>query len=301
METVYSDRQITRSLNHQMNRSLVTQRRVLIAVTLLLLVNGVYGRVGAGVAGVVEWVSNPFGVFSPSGGAFHEDPPVHMEEDKLAVRYAEALVLIDQLQQRVTEQEGTIAELRNARSIASFEGVQIIEAGVTRFNQSAKNPILKIDQGTRRGIGPRMTVIWRSSMVGLVLEEGLTGGTAKVQLITRAGAEFKVRIKSATPDAVPYQRDEFVKLGKDRESFYVDVPVDQPVRAGDLVHMADERYPPSAMGRIIGKVTEVKRGVPDIRLSRVIVRPTLRLTDLPRVEVLVPVTEDPQPTGGPQP
>lgn len=284
-----------------MHRSLLTPRRILVGLAVLLLINSMLGpgyaqAVGRPLSNVVKTVLAP--VTASLGAVSRTVRPApgprryanDQDLDRIIADRDQALKDARNLQARVRELEAENARLRNLGERESRKGISLIRAGVIGFNGNQRNPVLTIDRGAKAGIDRHQAVELDGNLVGFVSNAGAR--TADVAVITRYGAQYRALIKSADPQDRPHELTEIVYLGADGESFYVEVNKSQGGAVGDYAHLNDDTgiYPESARGLIIGRVSRVEDSADKpLLMKRLIIRPTMPLTRLSRVEVLVPV------------
>jgi len=217
--------------------------------------------------------------------------------DRIIADRDEWRAMAEGLESEVRQLEEKVAWLQNIREQIDLEAVRIVEARVLSYNGSKRNPVLTIDRGAKAGIRVNQSVELDGNLVGFVTSAGQR--TADVTLITRAGAQYRALIKPADPDQRPYELAEIITLGKDGESFYVDLNKTDGGAVGDYVHLADDAgiYPEQALGRILGRVSSVD-DAPDkpLLMNRLVIRPTLPLARLSRVLVLVPAEAEAEDT-----
>jgi len=283
-----------------MNKGLLNPRRVLLVIAALLLINSVLplryaGAVGRPIASlVIDTLTIPLvAPLTALSQTMRPPPPEDPLFDETMTQQdmmAFALQEIEALRAEVARLEKDLQEIGYAREMADYRGFQPILAERLSYNANRRNPVITIDRGSADGLEAGMPVEWRARLVGFVEEAGRR--TARVRLITHAGAKYKVTIKSARPDATPFELTDYVQVGKDQQSFYVDVFDQLPVNKGDLVHLIDDRFPRTAQGRILGQVTAIGPAPGQAaQLQRVTIRPTLPLERLPKVEIFIPVTD----------
>ncbi len=280
----------------------LNSRRVLFALAGLLLINSQLGTkyataVGGPLAAMLDTVLGPASFIIGGFTQKIRQPPGPLRYDNdrdLAVVIADrdkALVLVEELRSRVQPLEEEVARLKRAREHFDYSGVRIVDARVLSFNDSHTNPILTIDRGSRDGIGPRMSVELDSNLVGII--ETVGPRTARLRLLTTEKA-FRVRITPADPDAPVYQLEEIIHRRPDRQSYQLDVNRNGPGAVGDYAFLADDTrvFPDESRSRIVGRVSKIEDLPQDPLLKRLVIRPTLPLTRLAKVSVLVPVASD---------
>lgn len=282
-----------------MNKSRLNSQRLLLGIVGLLLINSVLPMRYAGAVGrplgtlFIDTLTLPLvAPLTALSLTLRPAPPAESdlfmtEADMMAI----ALQEIEALRAEVTRLRNELEGIGYARAIADYRGYKPIEADRIAYNANRRNPVITIDRGTADGLEDGMPVEWRARLVGFIEEAGRR--TSRVLLITHADATYRVTIKSARPDATAFELREFVHIGKDYQSFYVDVYDQAPVHVGDLVHLIDDRFPRTAQGRILGKVASIDPTPgQSAQLQRVIIRPTLPLDRLPQLEILVPVNDE---------
>ncbi len=278
-----------------MNRPPINAKRVLIALTALLFI---FSQLPVGAATAISSIPRSFIALISKPAALltrvsttlrppRDDTNEVIAGDNLADKYARALVYIDNLEQEVLELRNVSESLAQIDALMDLEDISLAGASVLGFNGNIKNPILTISIGTDAGVRDGLAVVWGASLVGEVVKT--YASTADVQLVTAARSTLQVRIAKHTPDGPTAPLPAFIEIAEDGRSFFTEeFSVDAPVAVGDLVHLADDSWQFRARGFIVGVVTEVGKSDRPLLNSRVVIRPMLSLSSLPRVVVLVP-------------
>lgn len=278
-----------------MNRPPINAKRVLIALTALLFI---FSQLPVGAATAISSIPRSFVSLISKPAALltrvsttlrppRDDTNEVIAGDNLADKYARALVYIDNLEQEVLELRNVSESLAQIDALMDLEDISLAGASVLGFNGNVKNPILTISIGSDSGVRDGLAVVWGASLVGEVVNT--YASTADVQLVTAARSTLQVRIAKHTPDGPTTPLPAFIEIAEDGRSFFTEeFSVDAPVAVGDLVHLADDSWQFRARGFIVGVVTEVGKSDRPLLNTRVVIRPMLSLSSLPRVVVLVP-------------
>ncbi len=278
-----------------MNRPPITAKRVLVALTMLLLISS---QLPAGTATTISHLPRSFVKLISKPAALlirvsttlrppRDDTRDIIGDDDLAGQLAHARVYIDNLEQEVLELRNVSESLAQIDALMDLEDISLAGASVLGFNGDLENPILTISIGSDSGVRDGLAVVWGASLVGQVVST--SAKTADVQLITAAGTRLQVRIARHTPDGPTTPQPAYIELDEDGRSFFTEeFSVDATVAVGDMVHLADDSWQFRARGFIVGVVSEVGKSDRPLLNSRVVIRPMLSLSSLPRVVVLVP-------------
>ncbi|MEM8736922.1 MAG: rod shape-determining protein MreC [Planctomycetota bacterium] len=280
-----------------MASALLTSSRVLVAVASALAVNSQLPTRWGSMLGHVLKPTVDFAVLpvrtpvyrlavdlggndQPTG---RDDPPATPEQ--LRDRYDAALVRIDQQQQRIAELVRTLELLQGVREIEQPDTTPL-SAKVTATTDAGPRVVLTLNRGTRDRVAPGMTVVFKSSVVGRVIEP-VGPSSADVELITAHRAGLQVRVRRG-PDSIPYDNIR-AQRGDDGRTFTADVARDLRIRPGADVLLADAVHYPDARGRLLGVVENIVDYEPDPHLlQRLIIRPAVDLRALREVAVLRP-------------
>lgn len=288
-----------------MNRPPITAKRVLIALTVLLLI---LSQLPQGAATTISYIPRSFVALiskpavlltrmsttlrptrDDTAEALSVDELVEKYPDiqNLVNKYADALAYKDNLEQQIIELRNISESLTQIDALLNIEDIRLAGAGVIGFNGDLENPILTIGIGSDSGVRDGLAVVWGASLVGKVVST--SAKSADVQLITAADTKLQVRIARYTSDGPTTPLPAYIQLDDDGRSFYTEeFSVDAPVAVGDMVHLADDSWQFRARGFIVGVVSEVGKSDRPLLNSRVVIRPMLSLASLPRVVVLVP-------------
>ena len=288
---------------------MLSGRRGLVVVVGLLVVNAmlpisVAGWAGAVMRPVVDGVLLPvrwpLRAWALSWGPTEEGGAREGEglgHEALLDEYGFALVEVERLTQQVEELRRRQAEVSVILEMVGEEGegevkpVPVRVANVTApgTGSGGEEVVLTLGAGSNAGVRAGMAVVWRTTVVGKVVEP-VGPWSADVELITANDAALQARFKSP-PDADGPARafTRRVEPGGDGLTFTADVERDLDVRVNDWVVLADELQYPEARGMLLGRVTRVTDYLPDpLMLKRLIVTPDVDARRLGEVAVLVP-------------
>ncbi len=278
-----------------MNRPPITAKRVMIVAVVLLLVAS---QLPAGAATSISYLPRSFVALLSKPAVLlqrmsttlrppRDETSELFASDDLADQLAQAYVYIDNLEQEVLELRRLSESLAQIDALLDLEDIKLAGASVLGFNGDRENPIITIGVGSDDGVRDGLAVVWGASLVGKVVST--SAKTADVRLITAAGTHLQVRIVKHTPDGPGAAMPAYITLEQGGGAFVTEeFSVDSPVAVGDVVHLADDSWQFRARGFIVGVVTEVGKSDRPLLNSRVEIKPTLSLSSLPRVVVLVP-------------
>ncbi len=247
-----------------MKRTLLTPRRMLALIVVLLVVSsflgeGVAEAIAGGPRNVVSAVTSPFtSMFYALGTALrHEEPDAtpwneqRVSRAQLEREYGLALKRLDYLQEKIKQLEKERARYANLRAVAEgdeqldLSGSSFINARVTAFVGEAGSQFVTIDRGTRSGIREGTVIIQGDfNLVGKVVHAGPV--TADVKIITSPGTRLEVRLVPATVNAGPQSVRVQLHVRDDGKTFETQVETDTHVQVNDLAHLVDNRWPREA-------------------------------------------------------
>jgi len=190
-------------------------------------------------------------------------------------------------EQRITQLEQENAELRGLRGHFQAQNVRFVKALVTFWSGSRNTPTITINRGSHEGIRQGQVVTLGVQLVGRIAQ--VDRDLAAVGLITRPNTSLSVRIVPP-PDVEPAPRDVRVRARMEAsgKQFIAVVPTGEPVRVGDVAHLADESYPHQALGAVVGVVQHIEPLPEDPTLwNRIEIQPTIALHQVDRVWVWV--------------
>ncbi|MGB0767271.1 MAG: rod shape-determining protein MreC [Phycisphaeraceae bacterium] len=262
---------------------MLTQRKALVLVTLLLLAFALVGQrwtspVTRPLASVVRVAQYPAGWIANQG---MRDPAVDyrdIDDATLLELYdAEraANVALWEENTRLNEQIASFTAIIEARPI---ESIQMVEARVGRFNDDPINPTMSLLRGSLQGIKPDDPVAFKSNLIGFVAE-GVGPITATATLITRPGFSIEVSIQ---PPPNPDQelgpgwplRARVASDGRGRFFCDLDENIANELRPGDEVRVADT-IRDNANGLMLGVIETIQTDVGERPLleDRIIIKP----------------------------
>jgi cell shape-determining protein MreC len=280
-----------------MPKPLLTPRRSLLILALLLFVNAMLPERHAQTAGyipatVVNFAAAPLAAPLKSlSGSLRAREPDRIEMGTPAdveVQYQLALQRLRQLEAELDEAQRLIMTLTQSREMLSLAGTRLVPARAWGFAGERVRPVVNIDRGRSRGIHEGMAVVHGINLVGRV--DRAYANTADVELITAPNSRLQVRILPPRTDEAPRELVEILELAPDRRTFRVQVKIDAPVQQGDLAHLIDERWPAEARGYVVGQVVRVNPDPSAPHSFRIVeVRPLAPLESLNRLTVLAPI------------
>ncbi|MFA9478715.1 rod shape-determining protein MreC [Phycisphaerales bacterium AB-hyl4] len=276
-----------------MRRSLLTPRRALVLVTAVLLVTSllplrVVSWVGNPAREVVAAVQMPVTVPLKSiGDAVRRPTPVQLD---VADEHhpGHARLYIERLEQEVEQLRRENQALQQVRGVLGEErSVQALLARVGGVSGDRLNPTLRINRGSRDGVGRGQAVVSGFTLVGEIERAGPV--SADVRLFTAAETRLQVRIIPSDPTAEERRYTAWMDIQDGGSVFVIEAERGDPVEAGDWAHLADERWPREARGFVVAQVIDARPDPSDPhRLMRVTLSPAVDLMALRQVTVLVP-------------
>ena len=228
---------------------------------------------------------------TPVGDPAERDPT---SPEQLRLDYGEALVQVERLQQRVNELERRLYLVENVRELSETP-TRPLSAAVVGYVDTGPRQVLTLNRGSRQGVGPEMSVVYLSSVVGRVLAP-VGPSSCEVELITAHEAGLAVRVH---PRDSPLRYDNIrVTPGTDRRTFVAQVARDSPIGEGADVLLADGVHYADARGRLLGVVERVTEYPPDPLLQKqLVIRPAHDLRYLKEVAILLPIDARPDEAG----
>ena len=213
--------------------------------------------------------------------------------ETLRRNYAEALAWNSRLETEVRQLREKLDFYERTAGVLGEVTRRFVDARVARVIRNVREPQLVIAEGERLGIAPGQPVVSGVHLVGRVGEE-VGPLSARVELLMRPGRELQARIRP--PVARPQTPDfrELVTVTEDGDRLVCEVPLDQPVAVGDLVHLDDRLWPIDAQGFLLGQVAEIDDRVErPVEFKRLVIEPGIAPRRLARVTVLVEERGDP--------
>ncbi|MEM1107067.1 MAG: rod shape-determining protein MreC [Planctomycetota bacterium] len=282
---------------------LLTSQRLLLLITGLLILNS---QLPSSVARLPGGVLGPTVDFAtlPLRGPVHsfatnlaerEDRPdfVHpgtpQNEQQLRAAYAEALVEIDRLQQDYDELQKQLELIQGVQDIDAPD-TRPLTAKVTAYRDAGPRQVLTLNRGSRQGVRAGMTVVYKTVLLGRVVEP-VGPSSADVDLLTGHDGGLQVRIR-LDGYAEPFDNIRVRVSEKDRDYFVAEVPKDSLIRPGAVVVLADAVNYSDARGRLLGIVDRKVPYTPDPELlDQLVIRAALLDTPYRR-EVAILLPED---------
>lgn len=254
---------------------LFSSQRLLLAIAGALILNSqLPGSVG-GLAGkilkpVVDFATLPLRgpVYSLALNLSETDtPPADLtgpqSADELRDAYAMARVEIDRLQQKIDELENELELVQGVKAIAD-SNTRPLSAKVTGYSNPGPRQVLTLNRGSRQGIRPGMTVVYKTVLVGRVVEP-VGPSSADVETVTSHDGGLQVRIRQEGY-AEPFDNIRVRPSENNRQYFVAEVPKDSPIRSGAVVVLADAVNYNDARGRLLGIVERKVDYTPDPEL-----------------------------------
>jgi hypothetical protein len=293
-----TNHEITKSLNHPMNRS----RRLLSLVVLLLLIAVMLPSrwahaVSRGPREIVVAALRPADLLRDIGDSArgHEPADIARPADRdLEALYGQALRINENLRTRLDTANQQIAQLSGIRQMFPAEPMELVAAGVLTSGAVGDAASLVIDKGRRDGVREGQTVTCGIHLIGRVTDA--SPNRATVRPITIPGTHLAVKIKPALPQVDRAPAPVLIKAA-DGAKFVAEVDVSNGVAVGDLAHLYQQRgWPNEAQGFVVGQVTEVLKDEKNPLLRRIVtIEPYQKSAQVRDVVVLVPFAADDTP------
>jgi len=254
---------------------LLSSQRLLLAIAAALFVNSQLPASVGGLAGkvlkpVVDFASLPLRgpVYSLALNLSETDaPPIDagglQTVEQYRDAYAMARVEIDRLEQKIDELENELELVQGVQAIAD-SNTRPLSAKVTGYSNPGPRQVLTLSRGSRQGIRPGMTVVYKTVLVGRVIEP-VGPSSADVELVTSHGGGLQVRIRQ-DGTAEPFDNIRVRPREDDPQYFVAEVAKDSPIRRGAVVVLADAVNYSDARGRLLGIVERKTDYTPDPEL-----------------------------------
>lgn len=282
---------------------LLSSQRLLLAIAAALTLNSQLPASVGGLAGkvlkpVVDFATLPLrgpvynlalNLSETPETSIHTGTPQSLEE--LRDAYAMARVEIDRLQQEYDELKQQLELIEGVRNIDAPD-TRPLTAKVTGYANPGPRQVLTLNRGSRQGIRAGMTVVYKTVLVGRVVEP-VGPSSADVEVVTSHDGGLQVRIRQ-DGYAEPFDNIRVRPSETDNKYFVAEVPKDSPIRTGAVVVLADAVNYSDARGRLLGIVEHKIDYTPDPELlDQLLIRAALLDTPYRQeVAVLLPATPD---------
>ncbi len=278
---------------------LFSSQRLLLAIAGALALNS---QLPASVGGLAGKVLKPVVDFAslPLRGPVHsfavrltsaDAPPIDADGldtfDELRDAYNLARVEIDRLQQKVDELESELELIENVQRVSDPD-IRPLSAKVTAYTNPGPRQVLTLNRGSRQGITPGMTVVYKTVLVGRVVDP-VGPSSCDVELVTSHEGGLQVRIRQ-DGHVEPFDNIRVRPSETNNTYFVAEVAKDSPIRAGAVVVLADAVNYSDARGRLLGIVERKVDYTPDPELlDQLVIRAALLDTPYRKeVAVLLP-------------
>ncbi|MEM9915930.1 MAG: rod shape-determining protein MreC [Planctomycetota bacterium] len=284
---------------------LLSSQRLLLAIAGALVINSQLPSSVAGLPGKVLTLVVDFATLPLRGPVYslatdlaqgdappefvHPGTPTTIEE--LRDAYAQSLVKIDRLEQANDQLKQQLELIEGVRNIDAPD-TRPLTAKVTAYRDPGPRQVLTLNRGSRQGIRSGMTVVYKTVLVGRVVEP-VGPSNSNVELVTGHDGGLQVRVRQ-DGYAEPFDNIRVRPSETDDEYFVAEVPKDSPIRTGALVLLADVVNYADAPGFLLGVVEQKIDYTPDPELlDQLQIR--LALFDTPfrkEVAVLLPESDE---------
>ncbi|MFG0251026.1 MAG: rod shape-determining protein MreC [Phycisphaeraceae bacterium JB051] len=205
---------------------------------------------------------------------------------QLENNYMELMAYNAKLQQELDEARRFIDQLTQLRTYHKTSD-KLLPSRVTLSTRGLEINTLTLGVGAVDQVAVGQVVTAGYNLVGRIASVGTH--TSTVRLINTPGTYLAVRIFPPVTDESPRQALAHLQISDDGKVFYARGDVNDPVKVGDLAFLADDRWPTSAQGLIVGQITQVDpdEETPLLR-TRLTITPLKSLMHLGQVVVAVP-------------
>ncbi|MAX25657.1 MAG: hypothetical protein CMJ19_14250 [Phycisphaeraceae bacterium] len=205
---------------------------------------------------------------------------------ELENNYMELMAYNAKLQQELREARSFIEQLSQMRRYRQ-SSEKLLPARVTLSTRGLEINTLTLGVGSVDNVSVGEVVTTGYNLVGRIASVGTH--TSTVRLINTPGTYLAVGIVPPVNDDTPRQALAHLEISDDGNVFHARGDVNDPVKIGDLAFLADDRWPTSAQGLIVGKVTHIDpdEKTPLLR-TRLTITPLKSLMHLGQVLVFVP-------------
>ncbi len=217
---------------------------------------------------------------------------------QLERNYLELLSLNAKLEQQLYQAQQAIEQLSQIRNLLQTHE-QLLPARVTLASVGLDIKTLTLGRGSHHGVDQGMVVAAGANLVGRVSSVGPWTSTVRLITSTSPRTYLSVRVIPPLREASPRQWDAQLQVTDEGDDFVARGNQDAPVRVGDLAYLVDDRWPPTAQGLIVGRVTSI---APDAKTpllrQQVTVTPLYALGQLGQVTVIQTVRSETSAEGG---
>lgn len=212
---------------------------------------------------------------------------------QLENNYMELLSFNAKLQQELREANDFVIQLAQIRNLRNAQE-KLLPARVTLSTQGLEVRELTLGAGRNRNVIQGMVVAAGYNLVGRVSSVG--SHTSTVRLINSPGTYLAVRMVPPVNDQAPRETVGHLQVAEDGKTFFSRGDINDPVKINDLAFLADERWPSSSQGLIVGKVLSIKpdEKTPLLR-TKIVIEPLRSLLHLGQVLVIQPQTPEQMP------
>ena len=209
---------------------------------------------------------------------------------QLENNYMELLSFNAKLQQELREANDFVIQLAQIRNLRNAQE-KLLPARVTLSTQGLDVRSLTLGAGRNHHVTQGMVVAAGYNLVGRISSVG--SHTSTVRLINSPGTYLAVRMVPPVNDQAPRQTVGHLQVSENGKTFFSRGDIDDPVKINDLAFLADERWPATAQGLIVGKVASIEpdKKTPLLR-THIIIEPLRSLIHLGQVLVIQPQTPE---------
>jgi len=278
-----------------MRNRLLTQRRVLLLVLVLLLIasqapaswsRAVTGPPRSALAAALAPVRHPLHLLASHVRGDEDDLPA-ADRQRLRREYELAKARLNQLELENAALREENHKLRRIQGLVEWSGAAMLPASVTGVEGRGARLSLTLNRGARHGAAMGQAVIDGYVLVGRITQVGPLTST----VMTPLGAG-PIPVRLSSPGVDQTVREAQLILTPDDDGFAVEQRVsrDVPVAVGDLAHLVENpRWPPEATGFVVAEVTSVEDWPDDpLRYQQVRLAPPRSYDYQRRVHVLIP-------------
>jgi cell shape-determining protein MreC len=283
-----------------MSHRVLSQRRVLIVLAVLLLVSSflpsglsheLWSRPRHLKDLLLTPIADPLHALSLAirRPASSTPPMANVEAEEIA----RSRNYLRRLEAELKEAHDKLAQFERISALAragqvNLRGLDLVSARVTGWEGSPIEPLLMINRGRTSRLVPNLAVSDGVNLVGYVQDVGAM--TSSVVLLPSSRVPLEVRIVPPTLESPTRELPGYLQYDPRRRTFYLVCSKQADVRTGDLAHLTGGGWPDEAKGLVVGQVVGVEPYA-DPHFNCVLVQPMVDMRYLQRVIVLVPVEE----------
>lgn len=285
-----------------MKRSILTPRRILVGLTLLLLASSLMPVTVARSLSdkprdfLVVLTAPPVAMLNRLGLALRRPSPPLTGGDnsvRLHQENQQFQVINAKLRDELARAQTVIEQLSGARRVFPLTGYRLLPAAVLDVAADPRRSSLMIEVGRRQGVSEGMVVVKGAHLVGVVTDT--TPMTSSVTLLDAPSSTVQVEITAGSVAESSRRYTALIRRDNEGKGFVVQVGRDKVIEVGDTARLTDRRFPKEAHFFVVGTVTEVSEDTqaPFPSLYRMVrIAPVIAISRQTHVAVVVPKQAD---------